>query len=98
MQTSPPYYSDTVFNALMPVAVVYSLATHFWEYLRGNPTLARASALPTPPTPRHRTCVAIVTGANTGIGYETARCLAVDYGMTVILACRSRDKGREFLA
>ena len=38
--------------------------------------------------------VAIVTGSNTGIGFETAKRLAVVYGMTVILACRSRDKAK----
>ncbi|KAL7570681.1 hypothetical protein ACA910_014952 [Epithemia clementina (nom. ined.)] len=61
-----------------------------------NPT---ADWLVLPPQPeRHRANrlqknqVAIVTGSNTGIGYETARTLVVDYGMTVILACRSRDK------
>jgi NAD(P)-dependent dehydrogenase (short-subunit alcohol dehydrogenase family) len=36
--------------------------------------------------------VAIVTGANTGIGYETARALARK-GADVTLACRSREKG-----
>jgi NAD(P)-dependent dehydrogenase (short-subunit alcohol dehydrogenase family) len=37
---------------------------------------------------------AIVTGANTGIGFETARMLALK-GARVALACRSLDKGRE---
>ncbi len=36
--------------------------------------------------------IAIVTGANTGIGYETARALARK-GADVTLACRSRVKG-----
>lgn len=36
--------------------------------------------------------VAIVTGANRGIGYATARALA-GKGATVILACRDREKG-----
>lgn len=37
--------------------------------------------------------VAIVTGANSGIGYEAARALA-HKGATVILACRSAAKGQ----
>ena len=36
--------------------------------------------------------IAIVTGANSGIGYETARALA-HKDATVILACRNVDKG-----
>jgi NAD(P)-dependent dehydrogenase (short-subunit alcohol dehydrogenase family) len=36
----------------------------------------------------------IVTGANSGIGYETALALA-DLGAEVVLACRSRERGEE---
>lgn len=38
--------------------------------------------------------IAIVTGANAGIGYETARAL-VHKGSRVILACRNEERGRE---
>lgn len=37
--------------------------------------------------------VAIVTGANSGIGKETVRCLAKQ-GATVIMACRNLEKGQ----
>ena len=37
--------------------------------------------------------VAVVTGANTGVGYETVRVLA-ERGATVVLACRSEEKAR----
>ena len=40
---------------------------------------------------------AIVTGANTGIGFETARALA-ERGADVVLACRSAEKGQDAVA
>ncbi|KAI5742847.1 hypothetical protein M8J77_011851 [Diaphorina citri] len=40
---------------------------------------------------------AIVTGANTGIGFETARSLAL-HGCRVILACRSLDKANDAIS
>ena len=41
--------------------------------------------------------VAVITGANTGLGYETAAALA-DHGAHVVLAVRNLDKGKEAVA
>ena len=36
--------------------------------------------------------VAVITGATSGIGFETAKCLAF-HGCTVIIGCRDMVKG-----
>jgi len=41
--------------------------------------------------------LAIVTGANSGIGFETARSLA-KHGCTVIFACRNLDSADQAIA
>lgn len=38
--------------------------------------------------------VAVVTGGNAGIGYETAKALAA-MGAHTIIACRSRDRAEQ---
>lgn len=38
--------------------------------------------------------VVIVTGADRGVGFETARYLAAEGGYDVILACRDQEKGQ----
>lgn len=40
--------------------------------------------------------VAVVTGGNTGIGYETAKALA-RMGAQVVIACRSEERSQQVI-
>lgn len=82
------YASPLWFTAMIPLAVLYSVTSNvLWNNTPATIVL---------PAPRSSAPhgLAIVTGANTGIGYETARSLAIDYQYSVVLACRSLEKGR----
>jgi len=98
-RSASPYYSHGAFNALSPVAVLYSAASQLLVglFLRrrrtathhaDNPSV-RAIIPPERPTTRRKVC--ICTGSNCGVGFETSKAL-VQQGYEVVLACRSRDK------
>jgi NAD(P)-dependent dehydrogenase (short-subunit alcohol dehydrogenase family) len=81
-----PFFSSAAFIACMPLSLAYTCIAHCWIFLSQNNI---QNSLPPGDGEKK---VAVVTGSNTGIGFETAKTLAVDYGWEVILACRSRDK------
>ena len=85
-QKEPAFFPMSWCTPLQPVAMAYMAISHVWLVGRNTP-----KPLPAP-TVQNTNKVAIVTGANTGIGFETARTLVVDYGWDVVLACRSTQK------
>ena len=100
LSSSSPYYSLQAFTfGFAPLSLVYSVAIRaMYPAFKKTSLLADdASTLIFLPKDHHhslqnRPRFAIVTGANTGIGYETAKALVQHHNVNVILACRSRDK------
>lgn len=90
--TSPPYYdlNFNTFGLFSTLGTIYTVLSYVYAYLIGPKPQIRQPKTTTSSAGKKK--VAIVTGSNTGIGYETARALVVDYGVDVIMACRSRDK------
>lgn len=85
-----------------PVAVVYSLVSRLLFKILPIEIPSQTSQLLPKPPPETRQSrqnkVAIITGSNTGIGYETARSLVLQHNYVVIMACRSRDKALEAIS
>lgn len=103
--SSCPYYSMTSFALILPLAFLYTCTANLCFRLAAAiipSARLQIQPLPLPAAANAPTAgktatkdprrVAIVTGSNTGIGFETARALVLDHNIHVILACRSRDK------
>lgn len=82
-------YDPLLLGALVPVGVVSviyvvrKIREFQWGWIRNRYTLEGR--------------VFIVTGANTGLGYETTKAL-VDRHATVIMGCRSMERANEAIA
>jgi len=99
-----PYYARATFMKLCLPAVLYSLILNVsLKMLSLVPFTSRLNVqrlhyddcfvLPSTNGDDETTNpIAIVTGSNTGVGFQTAKGL-VQHGYNVILACRSREKG-----
>lgn len=106
-----PYYSRSSLGIVTPLAIVYSLVMNVFRQLTILHTSSLSSSrleaaacfkepIPWPQRERNSVApsherIAVVTGSNTGIGFETAQALALRYGYTVVLACRSSDKAQQ---
>jgi NAD(P)-dependent dehydrogenase (short-subunit alcohol dehydrogenase family) len=85
------YYSFKAYKKLQPPAVAYSVVSKLAAFfLRLKPSEIPPSTSLLQVKQRR---VAIVTGSNTGVGFQTAKSLVQDHGMEVVLACRSTEKG-----
>lgn len=91
------YYASPLWSiAMIPLAILYSLiSSHVLPRQQQQQQFIRTEHSSSSIFLQDgQQLIAIVTGANTGIGFETARALALNYHQyTVILACRSLDKG-----
>ena len=92
MSANDPYFSMAQFNAFYPLAAMYTLVSHAW-LLVVNRRGGEKNTIPMAHGEEIGTKkLAIVTGSNTGIGFEVSKRLVREFGYDVILACRSKDK------
>lgn len=85
------YYSYKAFKRMGVPALVYSVVSN------AVASLLKLEPKKIPPTTTteegNRRRVAVVTGSNTGVGFDTAKTLVQDHGFEVVIACRSKEKG-----
>lgn len=77
-------------------AIAYSTAAKTFNKIRRvkpKEIVASSQSSNTDKDDNQQPKVALVTGSNTGVGFETAKSLAVEHGYQVIIACRSQEKG-----
>lgn len=87
-----PYFSLIQFVACNPLTLLYTCVAHAWLAVV-NRTGAIKNPIPLPSEDEMmRKKIAIVTGSNTGIGYDVSKRLVREYGWDVILACRTKNK------
>jgi len=89
--TSSSSYGMFSFALFSPLAVLYSVVSQIYLQVVRRPHVRELPPASLPAVAK----VAIVTGCNTGIGYETAKELVITHSYTVIAACRSRTKAQE---
>ena len=90
---APFFKNDTFYNLYFPVGIYYAIANFALLFFK-LPVAELAPADCFQLEPPSQPPIAIVTGSNTGIGYETASSL-VERGYKVILACRDEKKGKK---
>ena len=101
--SSSPYYSDKAMKRMeIPALIYFSISNVIGRILRfkireipPQTTITKTIKEERQPHHHRRRRVAIVTGSNTGVGYETSKELVLNHGFEVIIACRSKDKGIE---
>ena len=86
-----PFISVSKLNTCYVLTALYSCFAHVWLAVVNRTPLAKNPII-LPASKGVTKKLAIVTGSNTGIGFETARRLVQEYGWDVVLACRSKDK------
>ncbi len=74
------WYSLIPVGAVCTIYAIRKLREYQWGWVRNNSSLNGK--------------IFIVTGSNTGLGFETTKAL-VSRGATVIMACRNEDKANE---